>query len=540
MAVPRSLPRWLPLVALGLSATAAAAPGLDAVLQRSLGPLGPRLEAEGWQPVTDIAGSAALGDLRRPADGQLQVRGDDCFAAARPRTTAARDTVLSRALQIEGGLPLVGLGARASASGSARVALQAPEVHELPIAELQPTAACAALVEGWAEDGVDLGQVTVIQSVLLADLSLEGCAELGLGAGKGGLGAETAVSRCASLGATSTVVALRELPLTEVWTRAGLPLVASPPPPPPRRRRRRAAPCWVDRACTPARAVGRRWAVGSGTSLAEADRAARAALLAPLDLALAAASPPGSTAADELTRRLQEAVELPARHRDSRSATHHSLALLDTAALARELDTELAGTLRSLAALDPGALAARSPWARLQLLTSARPAVEQANLLAAARGALPGQAPALPKHARAAAHRAALSAARNSVQVGIPDDDYAPVLRLAVGLAGLRTAAPGAAPLQLSLTEAQLARGLVTDGLVGSPASGLHRCTAAARLVLSDGGRPVAQAQLTVSVASTEPERCLIAARRALAEQALDRATALLSGTSLPSVEDTP
>lgn len=530
MAASRMSARWGSLLVLGIAAPAAAAPGLDALLQQSLGPLGPRLEAEGWQPVTAIAGSAALGDLRRPRDGQLQVRGDDCFATDRARTTAARDTELSRALRVEGGLPFLGLGARASASGTARVALEAPVVHELPLAELRPTPACAALVAGWAEDGVDPGQLTVVQSVLVAELSLEGCAELGLGAGA--VGAETAVSRCAALGGASTVVALRELPLAEVWARAGLPVVASAPPPPPRRRRRRAPPCWIDRACTPAVATGRRWAVGSGATLAVADRAARQGLMAPLELALSAAAAPGSATAEALSRRLEEAVELPARHRAG--TTHHSLAVLDTAGLARELDAELAARLRALESAAPAALATHTPWERLQLLRAASPTVDEAALLLAARGALPGPAPALPAHARPAVHQAALTDARNNVQISIPNDAHAPMLRLALGLTGLRAAPPESSPLQLSLTGFESSRALATDGLVGAPVSGLHRCTLRARLVLYDGGRAIAQAPLEVALASPEPDRCAAAAERALAEQLLDRATALLSGETTP------
>lgn len=484
--LPVSAPLWLVLGA-GL---ATAAPALDpAAALRSLGPLGPPLAEAGWELVPAAGGALRLGDILDPTDDQLQVRGPDCFAVDRARQSAGVAAAVDRALAVEGGLPLGGLGVQGRAAGTLRLRLDAPAVHELATTELRPAPACAELLRSLAADGVPVGRYTVVQSILVADLTVDGCAALSAGAGGG---PQAAVSRCAGIAASGATVALRREPLGEVLARAGIAVAPGPAAAPPGRRKRKAPPCWVDSGCRVAPVAEARQGVGHGADMAAADAAARAALLAPFLLRMRAADPgPRSSAVpgaadgpgpvEEVRALLLETIEIRARHQDPATRRVASLALLDRAAVDDRLGAALAPLEAQLAAVAPGALAPLSPLARLAALRGADAAARRAEVLRAARAALVGPGPAAPAWQQPAALAAARQAARSAVLVRVEPGPLAPTLRLAAGMAGLPLVDAGPAPLVL--------RGSLRAD--EGAAAGMVRWTVAAEVELAPEGLPV-------------------------------------------------
>ncbi len=426
----------------GISPSAQAKPRLETDLAlRALGPLGPSLEAEGWTLTPSSGSTLALGDVIDPEDQQVQLLGTDCFTLAGARQGAGVSAEVNRALAVEGGLPLGGVGVRARVSGSINIQVRDPQIEEIATASLRPSAACVSLLRTMAADGVAIDRYEVVQSVLRADLSIAGCAETAASAGAGlvGVGASTEASACSDLSGTRAVIARRVEGLGDVLSRAGValdsPLADGVPA---RRRKKNGPPCWMHAPCDPWPSSKYRQAVGTGQNLAAADADARQALMTPFQLRLrAVAGDPAARTA--LEQRVLASIQLPARHQDG--LTVNTLAVLDRGALAATLRTELAQLDAVLAPADPAILDNRAPLERLAVLRTAAPAARQRVAVAAALEAVAGpSAGAAPRWKSPSAVDAARQDARSLLTVSVPDGPLSGPLRRSAALRGLTLA----------------------------------------------------------------------------------------------------
>ena len=433
---------FVSVVALAVVAQADRPRVLDpGVALESLGGLAEPLKAEGWT-LTPMRGSTIEpGDIVDPADNQVQITGRDCFGEAAVRRGQGVSASVNQALEVAGKARGGLVSAKAAASKSVDVGISGAEIAEIPVGSLRPSESCVTQLQVLASQGYDVNRFQVIQSVLFAELTLASCLGGSAEVRAPGAGGSVSASDCRGIQATRAGLAVRTEIAKTALANAGVDITGPPPrvgleDPDRKRKKKEAPPCWLFAACDPYPATEYVSTTGKGPSMAAADADARRRLMDPFEVrfrglaSTVGGGESGEAAAKAARKRVEQAVQIAARHQDG--LVYYSLASIERRPFATELEQRISGEESRLSGSGDGA-AVEAASKACEALAATRELVFLHAQLSALK-----MVPSRPAMSLGDAEKACI-AAKSSITVGVPDDRMGELLAAGLSVMGIVT-----------------------------------------------------------------------------------------------------
>ncbi len=493
-----------------------------AVALSRLGGLAAPLEAEGWT-LTPFRGSLVEpGDVLDRVDNQILVRGADCFAPTAIRAGLGVSATLSKSLSVGVAAPVGAGRAGAHADGKLDVAIEKVEIAEIPVAAMKPVSACVDVLLLLANQGYDLSQVAVVQSVLWADIQLAGCVGGGVSAGTAVAGVQYSQDACHGLAGARTALGVRLEAASTALALAGVDVDAIPP-----------AATFSAKACkqkqhlaagvAPCPPYSREThlvAIGRGASLTAADADARAQLIGPFERRFQAvlASVGGDEKWEAVARKQQQdlmaAIELP--ERLEADGQYYSLAVLERERRAAAVAAELSGVERHLRSLD-----ATAPWAAAQQYCQAVPKAQEAAFLHLVQSGLKNT-PSRPSVSHLALEEKCAEA-RTALRIAVPDDATGRALAVGLSALGLQVVPADDSNAHLRVVVEAVPRRAIVSGMTSITLEGTAR-------LLADGYATQQWAVQGLGASSNADKATEMAARELASSAASTVLTAIREG----------